>query len=148
MPLPRTRVIPAGWSEHHRAAAELTMTATGQVTRESGEPGGWNPVTGAAPSAAASVIYTGPCRVQALKPRMTGGPADAAGQAITDRKYLVAIRADAAEVRAGQHGDIFTVISCPDDPLLEGKPMRVVEVGYGSVSWQRSLFCDDDLTND
>lgn len=135
MPLPGTRVIPAGWSAHHRPAATDTMTASCVITRPAGTgtsspDGTWTP-------GLATAVYSGPCRVQALD---TDERLRARGETQeTQRRYLVAVRYDAADLALG---DLVAVTSAVD-PHLAGKKLRVIDLRYGSEQWQRDLICGE-----
>jgi hypothetical protein len=118
------------------------MTAEGRIVRPAG-PGPWNPQTGEVDELPGQVIYTGPCRIQAQASAVLD--AQAAGQEVTSRTYLVAIRHDAPEVRAGESGDVF-IADEASDPYLVGRPMRIVDIQLGSLRWERDLICRDDLS--
>lgn len=138
--LPNTRVIPAGWAEHHRPTANGTMTATIEwFHRGQPEPyelpEGW---TGPEP------FHTSPCRVQELN---ASGRAVPTEQPVFERDYLVSIPIDGApEIRAGeQDGDYGKVTAC-DDPLLIGRILNVTDVQHGSLMFERDIVCTDTLT--
>lgn len=136
MPLPGTKVIPDGWSEHHRPTATGGMTATCFITRTAGDgtttPGGdWEP-------AAATTIYSGPCRVTS-PPFSREQLVPAPGAQDTLRRYGVFVRWDAEEFAVGDHVEITDA----RDDLLIGKVFRVVDISYGSEQWQRNLACEE-----
>jgi len=139
MPLPGTKVIPDGWSAHHQPTAEGQMTATGSLSHPpSGEPTGWNEQAGRSVYGAASEYWSGPVRVQ----RGGQGQAvvDGDGRQVTLRGYQVSVPSTVVEVRVN---DLLTVATCGEDPDLVGRVLRVVDVRYGSLRWQRDLICDD-----
>ena len=143
-PLPGHHVIPPSWSEHHRPTAESSMTST-CVIRQRPPATGWNPQDGTTGGEDGPVVYDGPCRVQAQATQAR--EAEAAGQDVSAVLYLVALPADAATIHAGRSaGDIVEVTANPDDPNLVGRRLAVIDVGHGSVLWQRNLTCRDDLT--
>jgi len=135
MPLPGTRVIPPGWSDHHRPTATATMTATCTITRPSG-PGatdGNGDYTPATPD----TIYTGLCRVT---PRTTDERLLLAGEnQVTARRYAVAITHDAPEILVGDSVNVTTAV----DPGLVGLSLRVLDVRYASEQWQRDLYTEE-----
>lgn len=139
-PLPSTRVIPAGWAEHHRPTANGTMTGTiAWFHRGDPEPwplpDGW---TGPLP------FHTSPCRVQELN---ASGRATAAEQPVTHREYLVTIPInDAPEIRAGEHDGDYGKVTASSDPLLIGRILNVTDVHHGTEMWERDLICTDTLT--
>ena len=141
MPLASTRVIHANWAAHHRPVAQGAMTAECTIS-SLGTLSGWDPVTGPTPALPPVVLYTGPCRVQSRVAR--AGEADAAGQPVTRRPYLVAIPAVSADipVTARVHMD-----ACTGDTHLVGKTLTVGDVVYAAERFERDLTCTLDLTN-
>lgn len=135
MPLPTTRVIPSGWSDHHRPTAAATMTAECVITRPSG--GGTTGPDGTWTPSPATTLYTGACRVQALP---TNERLLVRGDATeTHRRYLVAVEWDSADPAIGDLVAVTTSV----DPHLTGKTLRVIDIRYGSEQWQRDLICDE-----
>lgn len=136
MPLPGTKVIPAGWSRHHAAAAAGGMNATVTAGVQTGsEPQGDDVVP------TWSDDYTGPARVQAIQ---SADQQDAAGQNITGRPYLVQLEFDAGEVVPGSR---ILVTACANDPHLVGQALYVVDFQYGSERFTRDLVCSDNQTD-
>ncbi len=112
------------------------MTASCQITRRPSGGGSTGPDGTWAP-AAPTVVYTGPCRVQALATRQE---IQVVGEAQETRhRFLVAVRWDAAEMRVGA----LVAITSAVDPRLAGKQLRVLAVEYGSEQWQRDLTCEE-----
>lgn len=138
MPLPNSRVIPAGWSAHHRPAAESTMTATCDITRPATGRGTLNPTTGTVTNASTSIGVDVPCRVQAAA--STDRSTQTGEQEVTFRKYMVAVPAD-----LDPHVDDIVTITAAVDTDLIGRALRVLDVLYGSEVWQRTLTCVDTL---
>lgn len=131
-PLPNTRVIPAGWAEHHRPVAAGTMTAPGVVKRISDgpppypKPPGWTGET---------TVHEALFRVQELKREGGGTPGE---QPTTERQYLLTTQVtDAPAFRAGERGDIVHVV---------GRQFRIVSIMFGSLLWEVDLICVDNLT--
>lgn len=141
MPLASTRVIHANWSTHHRPVAEGAMTAQCTITSP-GTLSGWDPVTGPTAAIPPVVLYTGPCRVQANPSRV--GEADAAGQPITRRPYLLAIPAVSDDIPVTAR---VLITACTGDTHLAGKTFTVSDVVYASERFERDLTCILDLTN-
>lgn len=144
MPLPNTRVIPEGWSAHHRPVAEGGMTATVQVRHPGGTPGEFDPVTGTRPNVPHAPHHTGQARIQ-VAPVFGGGEAVAGGQEITTVAYLVAIELDGSD--ECKVDDLVKVTAVDDngDPALVGRTLTVTGVARGSLAWERDLVCTDDL---
>ncbi|MGN7250054.1 DUF6093 family protein [Arthrobacter sp. SAFR-014] len=131
-PLPNTRVVPAGWAEHHRKASEGFMTSPGTVHRISDgpppypKPVGW---TGEA------LIHEALFSVEPLNREGGGTPAE---QPTTERQYQLTTKViDAPAFRAGERGDIVRVI---------GREFRIVNIKFGSQLWEIDLICVDNLT--
>lgn len=137
MPLPSTAVVPDGWDDHHRPVATATMTATCTITRPT--QGAYDPITLQYPANTEPVAYRGPCRLQQVIGRGRDAPLDFAGQPVTARINLVSIEWDAAPVHIN---DIVTIDDSVD-PRLIGRKVRVTNVVYGSMQWQRDLHCQD-----
>ena len=136
-PLPSSRVIPAGWSEHHRPTAEGGMTAVcriigpGERTSKYGEPA---PVV---------LVDRVKCRVQQHNQSNEGVQA---GRETYTREYLVSLPVKLpGRVLAGTPGHTI-IITEAKDPELVGRAFRVEQVLHGSEVWQRDLLCTDDLT--
>lgn len=145
MPLHNSKVLPAGWSQHHRASAEGGMTATVTITNPPTKPGRWNPTSGDVADADGADIYSGLARIQASTDDQS--TSDAADQTVTWRDYLIQVPATVATVRAGgEHPSRVTVTACPGDAAIVGRVLTVVDVVHGSEVWTRDLICRDDLT--
>lgn len=136
-PRPNTPVIHPRWEEHHRPVADGTHTATITFKRPSGPPV-FDDTTGTTTQPTATV-FSGPCRIQEL------GRGDqitiAAGQRITDRRYQVSLSITASDLQLDDIGTVDTA----NDPSLPGRPLRVIDVQRGSLTFERNLICIDDL---
>lgn len=131
-PLPNTRVIPAGWAEHHRPTADGTKTVPGVVKRISDgpppypKPAGWTGET---------VIHEALFSVEPLNREGGGTPGE---QPTTERQYLLTTSVvDAPAFRAGERGDVVHVI---------GRQFRILNIAFGSELWEIDLICVDNLT--
>jgi hypothetical protein len=113
------------------------MTAECTITRPS-HVATFNESTGHATFPTATTIYAGPCRLQASQ--RLGGNTTTGGAQVVQHRYMVAIPADADPPHVN---DQFTVTACAGDPSVVGRPMRVVDVLNGSLTWQRDLVVDD-----
>jgi hypothetical protein len=136
MPRPGSRVIPAGWEARHRPVAEGTFTATITFRRPSGAAA-FDPATGTG-TRPATVIYSGPCRIQELPREHT---TIAAAERITWRRYRVSLTIQATGLRLDDVGTVDTAT----DPSLVGRGLRVIDVERGSLTFQRDLTCTDNL---
>lgn len=145
MPLPNTRVIPAGWSAHHRPVVADTWTATVTLRRPGYQAGSddFDPVTGTRTGTPHPVHFTGTARIQ-VQP-ILGGEDVAGDQEITTYGYLVAV--DLATSGGTQVGDLVDVTAVDDngDASLVGRTLTVTGVGRGSLVWERDLYAIDNL---
>ena len=104
MPFPGTKIIPDGWSEHHRPVAAGGMTADCVIDRVTDGPApfplpdGWTGRT---------LLWSGKARIQELKREQA---ADLAGQPTESRQYLIQLPYDRTlpELHVGERGDIIT----------------------------------------
>lgn len=104
MPFPGTKIIPAGWSDHHRPVAAGGMTADCVIERVTDGPApfplpdGWTGRT---------LVWAGKARIQELKREQA---ADLAGQPTESRQYLIQLPYDGTlpELHVGERGDIVT----------------------------------------
>lgn len=136
-PLPGYKVIPRRWAEHHRPVANSTMGAPCVIKRISDGPPpfplpeGWSND---------ETIHTTLCRVQELKNEGGGTPGE---QPTTERRYLVPLPLTNGEgvalpeLRAGEQGDVIHTI---------GRQLRIVQIMFGSLEWERDVICVDNQT--
>lgn len=136
MPLPGSRVIPAGWEQHHRPVLATTRTATVTFTRFDG-PSVHDPVTGTT-SRPSITVYSGLFRIQ--EHQVSAHIDDAAAQQITTHAYQLSA---AVEVDL-QINDMGLVNAC-DDPTLIGRELLVTDIQRGSLLFERTFTCTDDL---
>lgn len=138
MPLPATKVIPDGWSEHHRPVANATMTGVADVTR-SGGPGTFDRATGTTtPAARIDVALAQPVRVQRMPARVI--PETVADQDVTAAHYLVTLPWPNATLLVD---DLITLTAC-EDPALVGPPLTVTDVMKGTLLFERDVLCIDN----
>jgi len=136
MARPNSRVIPPGWEAHHRPVLATTRTATVTFRRFSGPPV-HDPETGST-SRPKTVVYTGEFRIQ--EDQVTASVADAAAQQITTHRYQLS---GAVEV-AVEIADVGTVTAA-NDPTLIGRELRVTDIERGSLLFERTFICTDNL---
>ena len=142
MPFPSTEPIPDNWSAVHQPFASATLTGR-IVLREPGEGGDWDPVLGVTEGEDGAVLYDGPFQAQSLA-RNSDSVQDAAGQAVTERDYLLVLRAEAP---AAPPGTRCHVEECPDDAEMVGKVFSVTGPVLGSRRFERDLFVKLDMSN-
>ena len=143
-PLPNTQIVPRNWQQFHRPTIQATFRSAVRISRLTDRQGTRDPVTGRTSFATPVPVYEGGARIQSRGGGATSrGPGGAAvgvnDRIITIGSYLVAIPTDADEVKVD---DLILVLSCPDSPVLVGLGLKVVEVTYADIAWQRSLGCD------
>lgn len=136
MPRPGTRVIPVGWEAHHQPVLATTRTATITFRRVTGPPV-MDPATGTSTQPKA-IVYTGSCRIQE---HQINAHTDVAGaEVVTTHAYQVSLDV-AADL---QKNDVGTVDVCSDATLV-GRGLRVNDLQHGSLLFERTVICIDDL---
>lgn len=138
-PLPGWKVVPAKFSQHHRPTAVATMPGKCEVLSSAGTPPfplpvGWVGFTTVVPEKA--------CRVEPLNREGGGTPTE---QPTRVREVRVVVPVDATTYRAGEGGHFIRLTAC-DDPQLIGRILRVMNVEYGTLVFERTLVCLDNLT--
>jgi hypothetical protein len=136
MPRPGSRVIPADWEAHHQPVLETTRTATITFRRTTG-PSVMDPANGTSTQPTA-IVFTGTCRIQ--EHQINAHTVVAGAEVITTHAYQVSLDV-AADLRKN---DIGTVDSC-NDATLVGRELRVDDLQRGSLLFERTVICIDDL---
>lgn len=139
MPLPGSRVIHPQWEALHRPVLATTRTAQITFRRFSGPPV-YNEETGDT-TRPTTDVYVGMFRIQ--EHQISAHETDAAAQQITTHAYQVS---GAVEVDL-QINDVGTVDTC-DDPTLVGRDLLVTDIQRGSLLFERTITCTDDLEAD
>lgn len=142
-PLPGTRVIPLGWSQHHAPVAAGGMNAT--VTIGNTRTGTTHdPETDETVATWSTEYDAGPARVQAVNQAQQG---DAAGQQITGRAYLVQLDMNHTGADTITPGARVLVTAATNDTQLLGQVLWVVDVQLGSERFTRDLVCSDNQSD-
>lgn len=145
MPFAGTKVIPPGWSDHHRPVAAGTMTATCNLRLPGVTSGSFNSTSGTQGGTPNTPYLTGAkCRLQAQSIGEKGVEHLVADQQVTTMLYLVAIdwsTGGAVEPAVGHLVDVVTA----EDATMVGRTLTVKAVVRGSLVWERDLICTDDL---
>lgn len=138
MPIPATKVIPDGWSAHHRPTAQSAMTDTAELRRPN--PGGrtFDEVAAKSNYPLPTVLATVPVRVQRM-PRRAGGD-EVGDRPVEIQLYQVSIPASAPELRTN---DQVVITVARSDTMLAGVVLRIREVRRGSQLWERDLLCEE-----
>lgn len=139
MPLPNTRVIPDGWSAHHRPTAEGGMTAEGTITRapSTGTASVFDETLGISIPPTATVVYTGVLRLQ--RSGADERQAATADREVTIRDYQVSYPTSG---NPAQVNDIVTITACSDNAGLVGERLRIRDPRIGSLVWQRDYIAE------
>lgn len=136
-PLPNTRTVPTGWSQHHTAAAAGGMNGCCRIYNPATATTGWNATTESATLARSTPVYDGPCRIEAA---LTADTAVQADDAQTVRSYLVQVLFDAAPIEADA-GWVLIPYACTNDAQLDGLVLAVDDVQFGTERFTRDLMC-------
>lgn len=137
MPIPGSRVIPAGWSERHRPVAVGSMTGRLDVLVTV-------PRTSILDEGGESLVAGGvPCRVQQLNRASNGATA---GQEAHLRDYLVTVPIDTpVDFRAGADGHRLRITKA-DAPAAVGVELTIKQVLKGTLLWELDLICEHNQT--
>lgn len=124
-PLTGTRLIPRGWSAHHRPVVEGSFNLACELWR----PGDGPPSFGQ-DEAPATLVWSGACRLQQ---HATGdGAKVTADQAVQVRDYLAALPHEVLTlVRTGESGDVLKA---------GGRTYLVLDALQGSELWECDLM--------
>lgn len=131
MPLPNSRIIPPGWSAHHRGPLESAWTGTCRITRATG--GGTTDDNGVWTPGGEVLLYDGPCRLV-----VSVGDEQAihqGGERISFRDYMIQVRAE-TDVAVG---DTVEITSAPNASAV-GCMYRVETYGNGTETWSTDLI--------
>lgn len=133
---PGTAVIPADWAATHAVPAQKTMVGATASLRKPGTVQDWSDDLEqmvAVPKTPYAVDQ--PCRALALSQVATEAVTAEDPETVAD--YLIVVPAALAPAEK----DLIT-ITCPTDPLLDGRVLEIQQVIRGSVRWERDLFCN------
>lgn len=144
---PGTRVIPSDWSDSHRPVAEKTMTGSCEIRRPGGTSGSYNSTTMTKTVTPHAPHYAGFCRLQ-IRPTFTQDTASAE-QPATTHSYLVTIPWNAASDGTELEVDDLVTMTAVDDngdPSLVDRELVVRGITRGTLTWERDLLCEENLT--
>lgn len=138
-PRGRLKVLPDGWSDHHRPTAYGFLTGDCTAYTVS-PPGDWVP---GGNSRSGNSAYL---------PKWENAPCSAQFLTQTTRPVTVA---DGVEVLATHrisvpiastwlhYGDTIQILDNPDDPALNGREFQVLIAESGTTNWTRDYLCQD-----
>lgn len=134
-------LFPPEWEAHHKPVADAQMTGRGRIVTE-GESvfiratnthtRTWEPVW---PLDGTDI----PMRLQQLN--RGDGETDVAEQQVTGHDYRCTLDRDIDMVQVGH----WLEVTATTDGQLVGQRLKVVDVQYGTVRWQRDLIVTADL---
>lgn len=149
MPLPSTRIIPAGWSQHHQRPMATSMNARVAITDPArSTPGEWDEDEGGYGPGQPHYVAGGPndTRVdwrEGVPARLQAQDGEAevlqVTQQVATRRYLLQLPADVPDVQTGHH---VTVLSAVNDAHLVGVVMTIVDEQHGSERFTRDLILE------
>ena len=134
MPLPATSVFGPDWDAHHRPVAEGGQTSLGIIRRQESE-GVFDEDTMETVFPEPTTIY-GPAKMRIVRDGVETATR-IGDRTVVIRSYIVAIPADAPEIRINDE----VVPATASDPRLPDKSLWVHDVRYGSQVWERDLLC-------
>lgn len=136
-PIPGSRVIPTGWSEHHRPVAVGSMTGRADVLVTV-------PRTSILDEGGDALVTEGvPCRVQQLNRASNGATI---GQEAHLRDYLVTVPVDTpVDFRAGADGHRLRITQA-DAQAAVGLELTIKQVLKGTLLWELDLICEHNQT--
>lgn len=136
-PIPGSRVVPAGWSEHHRPVAVGSMTGRADVLVTV-------PRTSILDEGGESLVAEGvPCRVQQLNRASNGATV---GQEAHLRDYLVTVPVDTpVDFKAGADGHRLRITEA-DAQAAVGLELAIKQVLKGTLLWELDLICEHNQT--
>lgn len=138
-PLPprgRLKVVPDGWSAHHRPTAYGFLTGD-CAAFTAGPPGDWTP----GGSTDGSVVWKwrhAPCSAQFLT--QSNRPVTVADGVVVLATHRVSVPIATSWLR---YGDTIVVLDNPDDPGLNGRELQVLVTETGTTNWTRDYLCQD-----
>jgi hypothetical protein len=137
MPLERSRVIHQDWEAHHRPVLDTTRTATITFRRFTGEST-HDPATGST-SRDSVVVFSGQVRLQHHEIG-TASATVAAAEQITTHRYQVS-----GPVEMDLMKDDVGTVDTANDPTFVGREIRVRDIQRGSLLFERTVICVDNL---
>lgn len=138
MPLSGGRVIPAGWSAHHRPVSESAMTATCRV-EVPGTPGAFDDDTGYRTASTPTVLYEGKARVMVnFRPQS----ANLAEQDTSTQRYTVAIPNSGPTIPYAA----VVVVTATKNPRLLGRAFYVESAAISSENFEQVLTVIETAT--
>lgn len=131
MVLPGMKILPDGWSEHHRPAAYGFLTGT-CAARRPDMVGEWTPENPGGVIPGETVWDEKPCSVQYLSQHNTVFVTADSSETSATHRISVPI-----DVPALTYPDIIRITTNPDDPRLNGREFTVLTEETGTTNWTR-----------
>lgn len=138
---PDTPVVPAAWAASHRPV--LAGTRHGTLTvRVDATTQTWDNASEQNVTTPAAAHFTGTCRIQALGNQARDRVIVGDTETIAD--YLITTDVTDAAVDDQPAEQQLATVTDTGDPLLEGRTLRIIQVGRGTELFERYLFCTLD----
>lgn len=136
-PLPNASVLPDDWSQHHRDAAEGFLTGTCKADRPvaSGDIE-WGQEEQEATSD--SIWRSLPCSAQILTQANRASVVVESVEIIASHRISVPLSAIHLVYK-----DYITILSNPDDPVINGRSFTVLVEEKGTTNWTRDYLCQE-----
>lgn len=139
-PLPargKLKVLPKGWSEHHRPTAYQFLTGDCRAfTADS--PGDWTPGGGQSDGSEDTKWEHAPCSAQFLTQATRPVTVADGVEVLATHRISVPIASTWLH-----YGDTIEVLDNPDDPALNGREFQVITIETGTTNWTRDYLCQD-----
>ena len=136
-PLTSTQVLPDGWSDHHRPAAEGFLTGQCRAERPA-PPQDWEPGADAPANQSGKIWSRLACSVQILSQAVR--PVRVTDSVEVQATHRVSVPITAVPLR---YKDYFTILDNPDDPALNGRKLTVLVIESVTTNWTREYLCQE-----
>lgn len=137
MPFPNTRVVPAGWSQHHARTAAGGMNGRCRIYDPATATPGWDNATESATLDWGTPVYDGPCRIQIQRGARTLVQGDEQIERVT---YLVQLAFSAPVLATGWALVPYDCVN--DSQLVAGQPLYITDTQLGTERFTRDLVCE------
>lgn len=138
---PGTPVVPATWAASHRPVLAGTRHGSLAVRRDATTQE-WSEADQQMVTVPVAPHFTGTCRVQALSQQATDRDVAADTETVADYLITTDVTDSAADAQPAEQQ--LATVTDTGDPLLEGRTLRIVQVGRGTELFERYLFCTLD----
>lgn len=136
-PLPGMKVLPDGWSDHHKPAAEGFLTGKCRADRPlPSEDTEWGEE---APEPKINKVWgSAPCSVQILT--QSSQPTVTVDSVEVLATHRISTPITPIHLR---YKDFFTILDNPDDLVLNGRRFSILVEEKGTTNWTRDYLCQE-----